>query len=439
MDPSPTLAAASTDTGQTTIRASVLNEQVIEVAPGWVASLEQALPHARYRAIALYDARGEVLHCTSTDFGIEFRQALNDALDAFVLGAARESRFLRGDGTRTAVMLALRDLHSALQGVCLLVVEDTPPEDNDPASRFLTPAVQTILADVASEIAQTLHAMPRQKPPKPKAPVPLPLEAVYAQIREQEVVLRVQQLMRLRRGEGIRRFEVLLRHMVDGVEQSPERVMQTAASHGLASMIDRRVVGELIAWLHRNPAVWKRDPPTFSVNLSDAAVIEPHFINFVESCLQKAGLPHGLIGVEFSERICLTNPNEVVPALDVFARLGVPVAIDDFNVVGAGMPILEHPAVRLIKIDAELTTHALEHRLTQARVVGLVQTAKVMGLQTVAKRVMSGDQSSWLTALGVDFVQSFEVSPPVALDSLIVAGSSGAVSPGASATKDNAG
>ena len=111
------LATASSDTGQTTIRASVLNEQVIEVAPGWMASLEQALPHARYRAIALYDARGEVLHCTSTDFGIEFRQALNDALDAFVLGAARESRFLRGEGSRTAVMLALRDLHSALDDV----------------------------------------------------------------------------------------------------------------------------------------------------------------------------------------------------------------------------------------------------------------------------------------------------------------------------------
>ena len=123
------------------------------------------MPHARYRAIALYDARGEVLHCTSTDFGIEFRQALNDALDAFVLGAARESRFLRGEGTRTAVMLALRDLTSALQGVCLLVVEDTPPEDQDPAARFLTPAVQTILTDIASEVAQTLHAMPRQRRP----------------------------------------------------------------------------------------------------------------------------------------------------------------------------------------------------------------------------------------------------------------------------------
>src|SRR5688572_2961854 len=96
MDSRPTLAAASSETGQTTIRASVLNEQVIEVAPGWVASLEHALPHARYRAIALYDARGEVLHCTSTDFGIEFRQALNDALDAFVLGAARPAFSLAG-------------------------------------------------------------------------------------------------------------------------------------------------------------------------------------------------------------------------------------------------------------------------------------------------------------------------------------------------------
>ena len=69
--------------------------------------------------------------------------------------------------------------------------------------------------------------------------------------------------------------------------------------------------------------------------------------------MQKAALPPGLIGVEFSERVCLTHPDQVVPALDVFSRIGVPVAIDDFNVVGAGMPILEHPAVRLIKLDAD--------------------------------------------------------------------------------------
>ena len=70
-------------------------------------------------------------------------------------------------------------------------------------------------------------------------------------------------------------------------------VMQTAANHGLASMIDRRVIAELIGWLHRNPNVWKKDSPAFSVNLSDAAVTEPHFISFVESCLVKSALRIG--------------------------------------------------------------------------------------------------------------------------------------------------
>ena len=65
--------------------------------------------------------------------------------------------------------------------------------------------------------------------------------------------------------------------------------------------------------------------------------------------------------------------------------------------------------------------------------MGLVQTAKVMGLQTVAKRVLGGDHSNWLTALGVDFVQSFEASPPVALDSLFRYNS------GLTPTKENAG
>ncbi len=378
-----TLASASIETGQTTIRASVLNEQVIEVAPGWVGALEGALPHARYRAIALYDARGEVLHCTSTDFGIEFRQALNDALDAFVLGAARESRFLRGEGTRTAIMLALRDLNSALQGVCLLVVEDTPLEDEDPASRFLTPAVQTILADVASEIAQTLHAIPAQKPQKAKPPVPLPLEAVYAQIREQEVVLRVQQLVRLRKAEGVRRFEVLLRHMVDGEEQSPERVMQTAANHGLASMIDRRVIGELIGWLHRNPTVWKKD--------SAGVFGEPFGFRGHRAAFHqfRRKLPAEVGSAAGSHRRGILRAR--VPHASERSEAGAGCVRAHRRAGGhrrfqRGGRGHAHPrSLGRAPAQAGLpssTTNALQHRLTQARVVGLVQTAKVMGLQT---------------------------------------------------------
>jgi EAL domain-containing protein (putative c-di-GMP-specific phosphodiesterase class I) len=97
----------------------------------------------------------------------------------------------------------------------------------------------------------------------------------------------------------------------------------------------------------------------------------------------------------------------------------VPVAIDDFNVVGAGMPILDHPAVRLLKIDAELTTHALEHGSRRRASWASCKPRRSWVTDRGQARDEAVDHSNWLTALGVDFVQSFEVSPPVALDTLL--------------------
>jgi EAL domain-containing protein (putative c-di-GMP-specific phosphodiesterase class I) len=44
--------------------------------------------------------------------------------------------------------------------------------------------------------------------------------------------------------------------------------------------------------------------------------------------------------------------------------------------------------------------------------------ARVLGMHTVAKRTENAAEQEWLTALGVDFVQSNSMSPPVAIDSL---------------------
>jgi EAL domain-containing protein (putative c-di-GMP-specific phosphodiesterase class I) len=39
-------------------------------------------------------------------------------------------------------------------------------------------------------------------------------------------------------------------------------------------------------------------------------------------------------------------------------------------------------------------------------------------MHTVAKRTETAAEQEWLTALGVDFVQSNSMSPPVAIESL---------------------
>jgi EAL domain-containing protein (putative c-di-GMP-specific phosphodiesterase class I) len=45
--------------------------------------------------------------------------------------------------------------------------------------------------------------------------------------------------------------------------------------------------------------------------------------------------------------------------------------------------------------------------------------ARVLGMHTVAKRTETAAEQEWLTALGVDFVQSNFISPPVAIDNLL--------------------
>jgi EAL domain-containing protein (putative c-di-GMP-specific phosphodiesterase class I) len=69
-------------------------------------------------------------------------------------------------------------------------------------------------------------------------------------------------------------------------------------------------------------------------------------------------------------------------------------------------------------LASEITSKMRTDKIAQASITGVVQMARVLGMHTVAKRTDSAAEQEWLTALGVDFIQSNSVSPPVAIDSL---------------------
>jgi len=54
---------------------------------------------------------------------------------------------------------------------------------------------------------------------------------------------------------------------------------EAAVENGLGSMIDRRVVTELIGYLVRHPDVWKSTAVMFSVNLTPTAIHDEHFLS----------------------------------------------------------------------------------------------------------------------------------------------------------------
>jgi EAL domain-containing protein (putative c-di-GMP-specific phosphodiesterase class I) len=276
---------------------------------------------------------------------------------------------------------------------------------------------------------------PAAPDPAPAAPPPTPVERVledaldkqppvspeidrlHAALRKSPIALHVQRLVPLTKGSQLRRYEVLLR---SGSEDNaaPHAMLKAAVDNGLGSMIDRRVVTELVAWLVRHPDVWQHHAVMFSVNLTTTALHDEHFIKFVGLCLAKSTLPKSMIAFEVDVATAVKlapRLAEVAAALD---RLGCPLVLDDFSLKTECFDLLRLPGVRYVKLAPQITHKMRTDKLAQASITAVVQMARVLGMHTVAKRMETAAEQEWLTALGVDFVQSHSMSPPASIDSL---------------------
>ena len=223
----------------------------------------------------------------------------------------------------------------------------------------------------------------------------------------------------LTKGSQLKRYEVLLRSKSeDAPNVAPHAMLKAAVEHGLGSMIDRRVVTELIGWLVHHPDVWQTHAVMFSVNLTTTALHDEHFIKFVDLCLAKSSLPKAMIGFELDVPTAVKLAGRVAEVAAALHGLGCPLVLDDFAMRTECFDLLRLPGVRYIKIAPQITENMRTDKLSQAAVTAVVQMARVLGMYTVAKRTDTQAEQEWLTALGVDFIQSNAMSPPAAIDSL---------------------
>ncbi|MDP8985606.1 MAG: EAL domain-containing protein [Pseudomonadota bacterium] len=274
----------------------------------------------------------------------------------------------------------------------------------------------------APPAAPSVSPAPAAAPPttKPAAvPVPADIDRLNAALRRSPIALHVQRLVPLNKGSQLQRYEVLLRSKSsDAPNAAPQAMLKTAVDNGLGSMIDRRVVTELIGWLVHHPDVWQAEAAMFSVNLTSTALQDEHFVKFVDLCLAKSSLPKAMIGFEIDVATAVGLGDKATEITTALHRLGCPVVLDDFGLRTECFNLLRLPAVRYVKLASAITAKMRSDKLSQAAITGVVQMARVLGMHTVAKRTETAAEQEWLTALGVDFIQSNALSPPASIDSL---------------------
>jgi EAL domain-containing protein (putative c-di-GMP-specific phosphodiesterase class I) len=297
----------------------------------------------------------------------------------------------------------------------------------DDAPRAAAPA-PTPRAAAATKAAPVLSpvavAIPKPSPAglaeaRPQNAVSPEIDRLHAALRRSPIALHVQRLVPLTKGSQLKRYEVLLRSKSETAPNAaPQAMLKAAVENGLGSMIDRRVITELIGYLVHHPDIWKSTAVLFSVNLTTTALHDEHFIKFVELCLAKSSLPKGMIAFEVDTATAVKLADKMPEVAAALHRLGCPLVLDDFALKTECFALLRLPGVHYVKLAPEITAKMRTDKLSQAAITAVVQMARVLGMHTVAKRTENAAEQEWLTALGVDFVQSNSMSPPVAIETL---------------------
>ncbi len=437
-----------------------------------------AVEPARVYAVSLHDERGDVLWLSESTMGPDEHNAVREAIEAFADPAGPPVRVHDLGDSRSAVLLRAVSGKRAMVGAIMIVMDArVVKQDARGALKVMTPKLQRALEDFAHmrpdkappapARAQTnapltlaeppaaarnaLPAAPRSPPapaarlptaiaavaPAPARPVPQApntpgmsrvrpqaavtpeIDRLHAALRRSPIALHVQRLMPLTKGSHLKRYEVLLRSKSDvAPNAAPHAMLKAAVENGLGSMIDRRVITELIGFLVRHPDIWKTTAVQFSVNLTTTALHDEHFIKFVELCLAKSHLPTGMIAFEVDTATAVKLADKMPEVAAALHRLGCPIVLDDFSLKTECFALLRLPGVRYVKLAPEITAKMRTDKLSQAAITAVVQMARVLGMHTVAKRTENTAAQEWLTALGVDFIQSNSMSPPLPIESL---------------------
>jgi len=155
----------------------------------------------------------------------------------------------------------------------------------------------------------------------------------------------------------------------------------------------------------------------FSVNLTSTALQDEHFIKFVGLCLAKSSLPKAMIGFEIDVATALHLGSRITDIATALHRLGCPLVLDDFglrtecSICCGCLPCATSNWHRKSRRRCGRTSSHRQPSPPWCRWRG-------HGMHTVAKRTETAAEQEWLTALGVDFIQSNALSPAIAIESL---------------------
>ena len=210
-------------------------------------------------------------------------------------------------------------------------------------------------------------------------------------------------------------FEALVRwqHPSEGL-LGPASFLSIAEETGLMLKLSDFVIHCACQQLRQWQALHGADPAlTISVNVSGNDLAQGGFSSRVAQALVESGCPPGLLTLELTENILMSQISGAVATLEQLRAIGVRLAVDDFGTGNSSLSHLARLPVDSLKIDrsfvAQMTRGSDEAEVVRA----IIQLGRALRKSVVAEGIETAAQMDQLREMGCTLGQGFHLAAPL--------------------------
>jgi len=150
-----------------------------------------------------------------------------------------------------------------------------------------------------------------------------------------------------------------------------------------------------------------------AVNVSASQFRDPDFVEAVVGALDRHDLEPGLLELEVTERVAISDSQNATAILQRLRKLGVRLAIDDFGTGYSSLSYLTRLPVHTLKIDRSFLSDDTSEATARSTIEAIVGLAHKLGLTVVAEGVEKVRQWQMLRQAGCDSVQGHLFGHPL--------------------------
>ena len=201
----------------------------------------------------------------------------------------------------------------------------------------------------------------------------------------------------------------------------PGAFIEVAERSGLMGPLGRQVLQMAVAqcrqWLDQGIRL------NVAVNVSPMQFGDPNFLGDVLGAVQRADVPPGLLSIEITESMAMTDFGATATRLARLREAGVHVALDDFGIGFSNLSQLSRLPLDILKIDRSLVQGLGSDPKAEAIVSAIIGMAHALGCRVIAEGIETPAQRDHVLALGCDSGQGFLLGrpqPPDAVPALAV-------------------